>query len=183
MLRDDYILKKLENKGVLSILLNKKTPRITFKNEIIMKLFKDAGAWLEYYAFIQAVKSKYFDDVQISCQIDWDGEIVDFSKAECEIDLLLTKDGIPLFVSCKIGEVTKDTLHEIKLMSIKFGGKYAKAAVITGCTSDTGGFKAMHKKAKELHVAIIDGDDINDEKIAEQLIKVADETYDYKILS
>lgn len=176
---DFGILKQLMQRGVLTYSDDGTDITIRFTHEPSAGLFTDPGAWLEYHVFITAKECGFFSDALISAKIDWDGHTEDFRRADCEIDLMLMRGITPVFISCKMGAPNKDALYEIKLLAERFGGGTARPVLVTG-TEPRKQNLTIYKKAKELRIAIIDGEDIAEGNLAELLRKAAEGSYTYK---
>lgn len=174
------VLKKLSESNILKY-ETEPSMKIIFKNATIKNLFKDSGAWLEYYSYIQIEKSGLFSDCMMSVVIDYDGEIKERYRAECEIDVMCVKDMYPIFISCKASKVDAEALNEIKLHSLTFGNSKSLAVVITGANlKETN--PGIYKKAKDLNVYIIDNEEVINGKIAQILQSICKKTYQFKNL-
>ena len=87
-----------------------------------------SGIWLELYIYILA--KKCYDDVYTGVEIDWNKRDICTSR-DNEIDVVIMKNSQPIFISCKMRPVTKDTIFEIYSMAKRLGGSYAKCLVAT----------------------------------------------------
>ena len=176
---DRYLI-ELEKRKILKIKKTAGGISAEFKTVKIKNLFRDIGAWLEYYTYFMLKKSGFFDDTQLSVRVDWDGDFNDFASAVCEIDVVATCSSIPLFISCKLSEVSKEALYEIRLLADRFGGKGCPAALVTG--ADVLGYSTeVYRKAMELGVALIEGPDIDRGELAAQCIKTLRGNYSYRL--
>lgn len=110
-----------------------------YRDHQIHQVLTKAGNILELISYIlfNEIADEtpgYYDDIDMGVFIDWDGVIHSrFSKSvdtRNEIDIMLTRDLVPIFISCKNGEVNKEALYELNTVSRKFGGKYAKRFMI-----------------------------------------------------
>lgn len=164
------LLDRMDEHHIVHVHQHNQKMRIDFVNPSLMKLFADSGAWLEYQSYLECVRSQRFDDVRISTVIDWDKHSENPNDPTCEIDLIVIKDCISAFVSCKLNKCTALDIYEIKLLSEKLGGSLAKAAVITKTSSLQKG-TPLSLKAEHLDVKIVDQKMIEDGKIAEELEK------------
>ena len=68
--------------------------------------------------------------------IDWDGVIRgDGEDVLNEVDVLVIRENIPIFISCKSGRMkAQEALHalyELETVTKRFGGKYARKVVAT----------------------------------------------------
>lgn len=133
-----------------------------FKNDSIRKIISKAGNILELHVYEVATRDGYlFSDAVIGAHIDWDGEVHDINNPGYdtinEIDVVLMKNVCPIFISCKNGKVGGLALHELATVSRKFGGKYARKALIIGPALDqTTGTMYFKQRAKDMHIWIID---------------------------
>ncbi|MBE6108013.1 MAG: DUF1887 family protein [Erysipelotrichaceae bacterium] len=163
------LLNQLKEKQILHWFDHGSKIRIVFKNHKLMKLFTDSGAWLEYQSYLECLDSGYFDDVRISTVVDWNKESQDNNDPTCEIDLIVIKNCIPAFVSCKMNKCSALDLYEIKLLSKKLGGSLGRAAVISKAASLERG-QPLYLKAQELEITVIGQKDIEAGNIADALL-------------
>ncbi|MCR4772222.1 MAG: hypothetical protein K5855_07950, partial [Oscillospiraceae bacterium] len=82
-----------------------------------------------------------------------------------ELDVMCSKGVMPVFISCKTGEVKTEALNELAILRDRFGGKMAKAAIVT---AERGG-AAMRNRAGELNIDVIDLDDLAEGRINDRL--------------
>lgn len=134
-----------------------------YKNNSIRKVIGKAGNILELHVYEVATRDGYqFTDAVIGANIDWTGENRNFNRPGYdtmnEIDVILMKNVCPIFISCKNGKVGGIALHELETVSRKFGGKYARKALILGkpCDNSTGTMY-FKQRAKDMHIWVIDG--------------------------
>lgn len=150
-----------------------------FKNDSIRKIISKAGNILELHVYEVATRDGYlFSDAIIGAHIDWDGEVHDINNPGYdtinEIDVVLMKNVCPIFISCKNGKVGGLALHELATVSRKFGGKYARKALIIGPALDqTTGTMYFRQRAKDMHIWLID--DVfrmSDEQLLDRLKRI-----------
>ena len=163
------LLKKLAQAKIVHNSSEKGKLHLCFKNQTLMKMMSDSGAWLEYQSYLECTESGFFDDVRISTVVDWNADSSDKNDPTCEIDLIVVKNCIPVFVSCKLNKCSALDLYEIKLLSQKLGGTLGKAAVISKAYALHEG-EPLALKAKELGITLIDGQDIEKGRIAQKLL-------------
>ena len=153
-LRDEGLIKDYQENG--------KKISFRFKNNMIKKVIGKAGNILELHVYEVATRDGYlFSDAIIGAHIDWDGEIHDSDNPGYdtmnEIDVILMKNVCPIFISCKSGKAGGHSLHELETVTRKFGGKYArKALILARACDDTTGTKYFKQRAKDMHIWIID---------------------------
>ncbi|MBQ2745807.1 MAG: DUF1887 family protein [Lachnospiraceae bacterium] len=148
------LLKELEAIGAISKLTkNKHCFRFKYKNQDIKDCLCDSGSILELYSFLIASECNYFDCCDIGVHLDWDGIINGWlPDVTNEVDVLLLKDNIPTFISCKNGRVDKDALYELDTVANKFGGKYSKRVILSPQSND----ETLNERAREMGIIIID---------------------------
>ena len=80
----------------------------------------------------------------------------------------------PIFISCKSGKAGGAALHELETVSRKFGGKYArKALILARPCDDTTGTQFFKQRAKDMHIWIIDNVfKLTDEELLERLKRI-----------
>lgn len=132
-------------------------------------LYEKAGNMLEMVARVAAEDSGLFSDCMTGAMLDWSvlppWGTVDPSN---EVDLLLTRGHIPVFVSCKGTQVEKDYLYEISTLARHYGGAYARAAIFSTENND----RSIRQRAKEMGILMIDRiSDIGIEGIVSRLKK------------
>lgn len=160
-------LKKLSKSGIINHLyFEKRQIKYTYKNALIKQAFSKAGDVLEFKCYFEAQKtqqesSPYFNDIIMKVVIDWDGIITNPADFECdtinEIDIMLMRGLIPVFVSCKNGKIGEEELYKLNTVAMRFGGKYAKkmlvATDIGNPQSNTN--KAYINRAKDMGITLI----------------------------
>lgn len=110
-----------------------------YKDAFMKRCLKNAGDALEMKCYCEALalenrNRKYFDDCYVGVTIDWDGIIhpkdENWKDTTNEIDLILMKGMIPVFISCKNGKIGEEELYKLNTVAERFGGKYAKKMLI-----------------------------------------------------
>lgn len=157
------LLRDLEQEGLIKDYSEtNKRVSFKFKNNMIRKVIGKAGNILELHVYEVATRDSYvFTDAIIGAHIDWDGEVhsVDNPGYDTmnEIDVILMKNVCPIFISCKSGKAGGHALHELETVTRKFGGKYARKALILAKACDnTTGTMYFKQRAKDMKIWIID---------------------------
>ena len=162
------IISKLHRSGLITTYnLSDKKICITFKNEQVKYALTKSGTALELYTYITALtvsenSKPVFSSGSVGVVIDWDGIIYsrDLKSRKYgsipdvvnEIDVLLMHNNIPIFISCKNGQVTSDELYKLSTVAERFGGKYArKILVITSFEIDS----LLNQRAQEMNIKIV----------------------------
>ncbi|MBP5165997.1 MAG: DUF1887 family protein [Oscillospiraceae bacterium] len=131
------------------------TVSFRFRDEQIRKIMRDVGSVLELYVYKACLDSGLFDDVRTSAVVDWERDRRQNAVSN-ELDIMCSKGVMPVFISCKTGEVKTEALNELAILRDRFGGKMAKAAIVT---AERGG-AAMRNRAGELNIDVIDLGDL-----------------------
>jgi len=148
------LLKELEDMGAISNLSkNSSCFRFKYKNQDIKDCLCDSGSILELHTYLMATECNFFDGCDIGVHLDWDGIINGWlPDVTNEVDVLLIKDNIPTFISCKNGRVDKDALYELDTIANKFGGKYSNKVIVSPHSND----ETLNERAREMNIDIID---------------------------
>lgn len=162
----EMIREKLSNAGVIE---DQSTPsRICYRytKPLFRYCTKKAGNTLEVKTLLEARSIRengrpYFDDCQMSVNIDWDGKINKPWEKEAEtrneVDLILTRGTKSLFISCKNGDVEDEELYKLNTLATKFGGPYARKMLVA-TNLDRGSAAAnrsFHKRAGDMGVILL----------------------------
>lgn len=135
-----YLLEDLEKIGfVQNVIIGQDTISYKYKNLFSRRCLEKAGDALELKSYFEALSltkdgKPYFNDCFVSVNIDWDGIIHALSEhwkdTSNEIDLILMKGLVPIFISCKNGKIGEEELYKLNTVANRFGGKYAKKVLI-----------------------------------------------------
>ncbi len=83
----------------------------------IKKLLTLGGEILEVYAYYEALKTGYFDDVACGYEFRWES-----GEVKNELDLVLTKGFRSIIVECKaVAELKQDYYHKLHSLADRFG--------------------------------------------------------------
>jgi len=166
---DERMLKKMERLGFIKDLyLSPGNIAFRFENSTIKSYFINYGIWLELYVYINAVKSGIFTDVRLGAMVDWD-IYDDKSVPGNEIDVVFTDNSLPVFVSCKLTEVTTAAINELVLERKRLGGWFSKAIIVT--FSDEKKMKSgSYKRAMNYGIEILDKSDILSGEFGKRLV-------------
>lgn len=137
---EEGFFRKLYLKGILShFRCEEGVFSLLFKSEDIKKCLTKAGQVLELFVLITAMNSTdkdgeyVYSDIKTGVHIDWDGRQIAMGTADVtnEIDVILMKGLIPIFISCKNGRnMSVDELYKLSAVADHFGGKYAKKVLV-----------------------------------------------------
>ena len=96
-----------------------------------MECLTKAGSLLEYYTYKTVLSVKrdgeyVYDDAEVGVVIAWDDDV---NGTRNEIDCMVMGGVIPVFISCKNGNVETDELYKLDAVADRFGHEYAKTAL------------------------------------------------------
>lgn len=167
------VARHLRDVGILTFLQEHgQTVELEFKNLVLKKSLQNQGIWLELYCYNTAKNTGYFDDVRTSIVIDWDGVDGGPDSTKNEVDVFLVKGMTPVFISCKMSIPVPLALSEIKILSIKFGGRHSRTVLVTGGTLGAE-HRALRARAADLEVHLLDDSVIRSGKLGDELIRIS----------
>lgn len=162
---NETIMRELERMGAINNFRfsnNKSRIEFEFADKVTANLLVNEGVWLELAVYLAAKRSNKFADVQTSVKFVWDipsggetlGSIVSDSTPRNEVDVVLTRGVMPVFVSCKTRVPVNDDLNELYAIKQKFGGELAGAILAT--TKFVGDDWPVAERAAEMGISILD---------------------------
>lgn len=160
------IMSELSKYGLVKHLYYEKDRySFTYKNEQVRKCLTKAGQILELFVTLKALDlcdkegEPFFNDVMTGVNLDWDGRDPEADEVNIknEIDVILMKDMIPIFISCKNGSFTIDELYKLTSVANKFGGKHAKKVLIATDLDRMGeNARYIRARAHDMKIRIIE---------------------------
>ncbi len=135
---------------------------VTFKNHQIKKILTTSGLLLEMMIFSisRTLTGRdgrpVYNDSLNGVVIEWDAKEDGVKESENEIDVLMMHGIVPVFVSCKNGNIGKEELYKLNAVSERFGSTLAKKVLVTTAvskTSQTG--KTLLARAKGMNIKVI----------------------------
>ena len=160
------VLRELEKIGFLEDLeiVPEESVSFRFRDGQIRAWLRDVGSVLELYVYKACLDTGLFQDVRTSAVVDWDGE-GGLKAVSNELDVMCTRGVTPVFISCKTCDVKTEALNELAVLRDRFGGKMARAAIVT---AERGG-TAMRNRASELGIMVVDLNDLTADRIDKRL--------------
>ena len=125
---------------------------------------RDVGSVLELYSYKACLDTGIFNDVISSAVVRWD-DTLGHSSVMNEIDVMATRGVIPLFLSCKVSEIKTEALNELAILRDRFGGKGAKAAIVSTEPCNA----AARHRAAQLGIAVIDLEELKSGQLVHRL--------------
>jgi len=175
---DDYVMESgiaqmLQMTGMLTRCeCDDTTLTLEFKDQQIKRVLTKAGTILELAVYLAGLLARdgdepTYNDVMTGVSISWDGEqpgeAVDIRN---EIDVLLMRGVVPVFISCKNGTVEIDELYKLSAVANQFGGSYGKK-VLVATALDTMGIREEYVRARAEDMDIRILDDVHTKKFSE----------------
>lgn len=125
---------------------------------------RDVGSVLELYSYKACIDTGIFNDVISSAVVRWN-DTLGHSSVSNEIDVMAARGVIPLFISCKVSDIKTEALNELAILRDRFGGKGAKAAIVTTEPCNA----AARHRAAQLGIAVIDLEELKGGQMAQRL--------------
>ena len=125
---------------------------------------RDVGSVLELYTYKACIDTGIFNDVISSAVVRWD-DVLGHGSVSNEIDVMAARGVIPLFISCKVSDIKTEALNELAILRDRFGGKGAKAAIVTTEPCNA----AARHRAAQLGIAVIDLEELKSGQMAQRL--------------
>lgn len=138
-----------------------------YKNTQVKRCLTKAGQALEMKIY-SAAKSvldskgnKVYDDVMNGVCIDWDGDDLENGESivvENEMDVMMTKGAVTVFISCKNGQVDVNELYKLNTVAQRFGGDYAKKVLVVTSLERNGGDSAsfFRERAEGMGIKLVE---------------------------
>ncbi len=160
------LLRSLETYGLIeNLLYNDNVVSFMFKNEQVKRCLTNAGRLLEVFVAVNALKATdqkgnlLYNDVRTGVYIDWDCVVApEFSTDVAnEIDVMVMKGLIPVFVSCKNGQFDVNELYKLFVVAERFGGKYARKVIVASeSIEDSAKGRYLKARAEDMGIRFID---------------------------
>ncbi len=110
------------------------------------------GGWVEDYVFQMSKDSRKFSDVRKNVNIEWrEGFYFNPAFGKNELDVVCMIGPNPIIIECKSGSVTSEQIYKLKSIRDEFGGRYAKAIIVSYFKVD----KGIAVKANENNIDIV----------------------------
>lgn len=150
---------------LLSYECDEETFSVTYKNERVKRCLIKEGQALEMkiYAIAAGAYEKdgstTYNDVKNGVHIDWDGKIETESghDTENEIDVMMMRGMVPVFVSCKNGQIKTEELYKLNSVANRFGGKYAKKILVATALGKDKDSERIRQRAKDMNIRMVEG--------------------------
>jgi hypothetical protein len=171
---DENKMGYLVNSGLMSAMYNKGLLvswskdngelRVTCRDELVKYFLTKAGRFLEMRVYLAALDARedglpHYNDVLTGVNIDWDGDVHGDGEAvetKNEIDVMLMRGVVPVFVSCKNGGVKMEELYKLATVAQRFGGRYArKVLVVSKLDERKPANQYLVKRAEDMGIRVV----------------------------
>lgn len=163
------LIESFQKYGLISNLVEDETTiSFNFKNEQVKLCLTKEGTVLEMVVLLFAKYAKEkdgslkYNDAVNGVYIDWDSTIHDVSDeekdTENEVDVVLMKGLVPIFISCKNGYVDETELYKLNTVAERFGGIYAQKVLVASYfgKGSAEGHKYFVQRAKDMKILLIE---------------------------
>lgn len=160
------ILYALEQENLISWLqIQGDEIEFVFKSTQVKMALSKAGQVLELMATMAALDATeddgtpVYNDVACGVLIDWDGTIEPVGDVDVanEVDVMLMKGAVPVFVSCKNGGMEPEELYKLETVALRFGGEYARMVLIAPQLDRMGDKgKYIRARAEDMEIRVVD---------------------------
>ena len=163
---NEAALKELEQIGFIRDLtiVPGESGAFRFRDTNVRAWLRDVGSVLELYAYKACIDSGIFNDVISSAVVRWD-DVLGHGSVSNEIDVMAARGVVPLFLSCKACDIKTEALNELAILRDRFGGKGAKAAIVSTETCNA----AARHRAAQLGIAVIDLEELKSGQLVQRL--------------
>ena len=159
----------LEEAGlILNLQHTDESVSFRFPDERVRFWLRDVGAVLELQVFRACRAAGCFDDVVLSAVVNWQSGKINRDSVTNEIDVMAVQGIQPVFISCKTCEIHTDALNELAILRDRFGGKFARAILVTsGMTGKTR--EPVRRRADKLGIELVEWEDVSLESLTNRL--------------
>ena len=165
---DPEILNDLAEIGMISELsVGEQEIAFAFADEQIRAWLRDVGSVLELIVYKACLDSSLFSEVRTSVIVDWAPQ-QETDGVSNEIDVVACRGIMPLFISCKTGEIRTEALNELAVLRSRFGGGMARALIVTAEIAGN----AQRNRASDLGIAVCDRADLQENALVRRIGEV-----------
>ena len=140
----------------------------TFKNAQVKKCLTTEGQVLELKMYLIAKHATdngvpVYDDALNGVKIDWDGVVhtqTENVDVDNEIDVMLMHGLVPIFISCKNGDLKPEELYKLHTVARRFGGPYARMVLVAPAIDRLKNGSVLRERAEEMGIIVLAGNEI-----------------------
>jgi hypothetical protein len=160
-------MKRLEEVGVISSFFFGRELCFSYKNREMKRCLTFAGQILELKiaATLASLRGEdgepIFHSTKVGLVIDWDGADRESPiRTLNEVDVMTMRDTVPIFISCKNGNLDVDELYKLSTVADRFGSALARRVLIAPDLDEMGAKgTAIAARAADMDIRIIDSTD------------------------
>ncbi len=163
--RYEELLSRFSRYGLIDDYSYANTLRYSYREPVVRRWLEKAGNILELKTYREAARlhrgsQPFFDDCRLGVSIDWDqAEEDNHGPAETnnEVDVVAMRGLIPLFISCKNGQVDEEELYKLSTVARRFGGPYARMLLVIAELDDPSEVsrRAFLQRAEEMNINVV----------------------------
>ncbi len=178
---NDAILRKIEStKAIRNYKSDLKNQRISFEyaSSKLANLLVNEGVWLELCVYLSAKETDGFFDAQTGTKFVWGvpekdmpvQRLLSDSTPRNEVDVMMTRGVMPVFISCKTRYPINEDLNELYAIKENFGGKISAAILAT--TKFVDSESPVAERARALGIGIIDERNFENGTVSQRLLRL-----------
>lgn len=178
---NETILDKLEKAKVIrnySVDRQNKKIRFEYVSSKLANLLVNEGVWLELCVYLSAKEAPEFSDTQTGVKFVWDipekntsvQKLLSDTIPRNEVDVMLTRGVMPVFISCKTRYPINEDLNELYAIKENFGGKISAAILAT--TKYVESESPVAERARAMGIGIIDERNFENGTVAKRLLRL-----------
>lgn len=163
----DRVLTELQEAGLVTSREEDGRLILSYPGRQIRRCLTKEGLALELRITLCALEARdkdgviVYNDAKNGVFIDWDGDVhtdPDTYDTENEIDVIMMRGMIPVFVSCKNGSVDTAELYKLSSVTRRFGGKYGKSVLIaTSLPPNSPSTEHFRRRAEDMGIRLVTG--------------------------
>lgn len=129
--------------------------RYSFKTLKYKEYMTTFGIWLEMYIYIKSLD--FFEEAHLGYIIDWNNSDNE-DTVDNEIDVLVLKKSVPIFISCKMKKPKAMDVYEVGYLADRMGGPNARGIIATTykVSADKELSKSMYYRLKKMNIGFIE---------------------------
>ena len=161
-----HLLTEMDRCGVIEDRSSRSRLLYTYRSDLLRQGTKKEGNALEMKTLLESRAllqdgKPFFRDSRMGVTIDWDGQTHtqrdNVHDTRNEIDVLLLHGTVPVFISCKNGNVDENELYKLHTVAQRFGGPYARKMLIATDLESKGdsALRALKQRAEDMGITLV----------------------------
>lgn len=160
------LLAEMDRCGVIEDRSSRSRLFYTYRSDLLRQGTKKEGNALEMKTLLESREllqdgKPFFQGSRMGVTIDWDGvphtQRDGVHDTRNEIDVLLLHGTVPVFISCKNGNVDENELYKLHTVALRFGGPYARKILIATDLQSKGdsALRALQQRAEDMRITLV----------------------------